>query len=288
MNFRCECCDFTGKTNQSLTRHLNTNKHRDKYAELCSEITNPNNPLLNETMKEVNKRLNFFEKKMNALQEQNEALHEQNRALQEQNKSLHEQNEIQRKQCEFFQSRIQSVEKQLSSFVEKTSHNYRGPIGSIHNGDVNYHIHVNLAKYGTESYPDDLKALTDAIKGVNKAIPSLVKLRHFDPRHPENQNIKIPNKKHNKIQVYDGTRWITEDKRMTIEDKLQEYTNFMDTDEGQEIYNSCSAMIKDKLDKLTNFCDKVHSGDKLNREEQRELKRITGDVENIILDHQKK
>jgi hypothetical protein len=160
--------------------------------------------------------------------------------------------------------------------------------GNNNNNTSHYHIHLDLAKYGTESYPDDTKALTDAIKGVNKAIPSLVKLRHFDPRHPENQNIKIPNKKHNKIQIYDGTRWITEDKRMTIEDKLQEYTNFMDTDEGQEIYNSCSIMIKEKLDRLTNFCDKVHSGDKLNREEQRELKRIRGDVENIILDHQKK
>lgn len=62
----------------------------------------------------------------------------------------------------------------------------------------------------------------------------------------------------------------------------------MDTDEGQQIYDSCSMMIREKLDKLKDFCEKVHSGDKLNRDEQKELRRITGDVENIILDYQQK
>ena len=264
MQHRCEFCDFTAPTKQSYERHLKSKKHTDRLRQYQNDLSLTQsqtlNPYLNEIMRAFNDRMSFFEKKISTMEAENMALKYENKSL---------------------KVRLDTLEKQLETGTN---------IGSIHNGDNNiaYHIHVNPAKYGTESYPDDIKALTDAIKGVNKAIPSLVKLRHFDPRHPENQNIKIPNKKHNKIQIYDGTRWITEDRRMTIEDKLQEYTNFMDTDEGQEIYNSCSLMIKEKLDRLTNFCDKVHSGDKLNREEQRELKRITGDVENIILDHQKK
>jgi hypothetical protein len=46
----------------------------------------------------------------------------------------------------------------------------------------------------------------------------------------------------------------------------------------------CSSVCTRKHDRLMNFCEKVHSCDKLNREELRE---ITCDVENIILEHQK-
>ena len=254
--YKCVCCNYTVSNKQAYERHLNSKKHAERSSTYVEHIKHGD---INDFMEQVKARFDILSTKNIELETRNNEL----------------------------LARIEKLER--DRFMPSSASN-------VHNGNGNnvidnsnhYHIHLSLAKYGTESYPDDVKALTDAIKGVNKAIPSLVKLRHFDPRHPENQNIKIPNKKQNKIQVYDGKRWVTEDKRMTIEDKLQEYTNFMDTDEGQEIYNGCSLMIREKLDKLTNFCEKVHSGDKLNREDSRELKRITGDVENIILDHQKK
>tara|TARA_Y100000389_G_scaffold199182_1_gene237088 strand:- start:404 stop:1144 length:741 start_codon:yes stop_codon:yes gene_type:complete len=202
--------------------------------------------------------------------------------IREDNRLLREDNDVLKKDNFDIKKDNADIREELQVLKEK------GMTYSGNKNCFNNTYHIQVVKYGTESYPDDIRALTDAIKGVNKAIPSLVKLRHFDPRHPENQTIHIPNKKQNRIKIYDGIRWITEDKKLTIEDKLQEFTNFMDSDEGQEIYNSCSLMIKEKLDRLKNFCDKVYSGDKLNREESRELKRITGDIENIILDHQGK
>lgn len=274
MPYRCECCDYTTDTKQNYEKHIKTAKHRKMIQH-------------NERDDIIQSVKNHFDIEFKKLKDENEMLKYANEMLKEDYEAF--KNETKR-EYEAFKNETKKEYEELKRTLEDK--NYINIHGNNIQGDNisnnHYHIHLNLAKYGTESYPDDTKALTDAIKGVNKAIPSLVKLRHFDPRHPENQNIKIPNKKQNKIQVYDGKRWITEDKRMTIEDKLQEFTNFMDTDEGQEIYEGCSMMIREKLDKLTVFCDKVHSGDKLNREEQRELKRITGDVENIILDHQKK
>jgi hypothetical protein len=256
MVYSCDLCDFSCKQRQDFTRHTNSKKHCEniKRTKETYTISLDNNNKFNEIFAMMNKRMEALEKK-------NEELDMKNIKLEQ-------------KICELKDTITQSGQYNDNR--------------TINHGTINNHYHITLTKYGAESFPDDSKALTDAVKGVHKAIPSLIKLKHFDPRHPENNNIKIPNKKQNKIQIYDGTRWITENKKSTIEDKLQEFTNFMDTDEGQEIYNACSLMIREKLDKLRDFCEKVYSGDKLNREEQRELKRITGDVENIILDHQKK
>lgn len=252
MVFTCECCAYSTKLKSDFNKHLNSKKHKDRATIENFQTTN-----INTEMKDIlmimNRRIEALEKKNVELEQKNEEL-----------------------------------EKSIYNMVNVTSSGSYNDNRTINHGTINNHYHITLTKYGTEVYPDDTKALTDAVKGVNKAIPSLIKLKHFDPRHPENSNIKIPNKKQNKIQIYDGTRWITENKKTTIEDKLQEFTNFMDTDEGQEIYDSCSLLIRNKLDKLRDFCEKVYSGDKLNREEQQELKRITGDVENIILDHQKR
>lgn len=256
MVYRCECCDYEGKQRQDLLKHLATKKHITR----ATRINEENKDVLGD-------------------------LKTQMKQCQEEISDLKKQNEILKEQNEYIMS-ILKDHTRLREFGSGTTNVMGNNSGTINN--YHTHVHLSLNKYGTEAYPTDMKALTDAVKGVNKAIPNLVKLRHFDTRYPENQNIMIPNKKLNKIKIYDGTRWITEDKKLTIEDKLQEFTNFMDTDEGQEIYNGCSLMIRDKLDRLMNFCEKVHIGDKLNREEQRELKRITGDVENIILDHQKK
>lgn len=252
MTFHCQCCDYKTTNKYDYNRHLSSKKHKEKLVEFGSSVD----------LMEMMKLMRF---EVDVLKEENVDLKKEIKMLKE------------------------NSEHMMSLLNNQTSGNNNTNVtGNNNNVVFHTHVHVSLNKYGAETYPDDMKALTNAVKGVNKAIPNLVKLRHFDNRHPENQNIMIPNKKQNKIKIYDGTRWITEDKKLTIEEKLQDFTNFMDTDEGQEIYNGCSLMIREKLDTLMNFCDKVHSGDKLNRIEQRELKRITGDVENIILDHQKK
>jgi hypothetical protein len=259
MTHVCEVCKFSSKLKSDYIRHLDSKKHKERIKNMKHECHEGN--IVSDC--DIKKFMLVMQTEISSLKKEIHYLKNENKEL---------------KIC------IEILKKgQVPTTLNDASVNCNN-----YNDNRTIHYHISLNKYGRESYPDDIKALSDAVKGVNKAIPNLVKLRHFDNRHPENQNIMIPNKKQNKIKIYDGTKWITEDKRLTIEDKLQEFTNFMDTDEGQEIYNGCSLMIREKLDRLMNFCDKVHSGDKLNREEQRELRRITGDVENIILDHQKK
>ncbi len=63
--------------------------------------------------------------------------------------------------------------------------------------------------------PSYVKSLID--KGPIHCIPKLLKAIHFDTGHKENLNIKIPNKKMQLAQIFNGTNWEYKDKKATIE-----------------------------------------------------------------------
>lgn len=54
-------------------------------------------------------------------------------------------------------------------------------------------------------------------KGPMNCIPNLLKAIHFDNQHKENLNVKIPNKKMQLAQIFNGTNWEYKDKKTTIE-----------------------------------------------------------------------
>ncbi len=54
-------------------------------------------------------------------------------------------------------------------------------------------------------------------KGPMHCIPNLLKAIHFDTGHKENLNVKIPNKKMQLAQIFNGTNWEYKDKKATIE-----------------------------------------------------------------------
>ena len=54
--------------------------------------------------------------------------------------------------------------------------------------------------------------------GPYKSIPRLIKHLHFNPKHKENQNVKIPNRKEKYAKIYNGNEWEFRDKKETIED----------------------------------------------------------------------
>ena len=60
--------------------------------------------------------------------------------------------------------------------------------------------------------------IQDLIKsGPYDSIPKLLKEIHFHPEHSENLNVKIPNKKLQMAQIFNGVRWEYKDKKETIE-----------------------------------------------------------------------
>tara|TARA_B110000208_G_scaffold189674_1_gene251749 strand:+ start:1046 stop:2041 length:996 start_codon:yes stop_codon:yes gene_type:complete len=89
--------------------------------------------------------------------------------------------------------------------------------GSHNTYTTNYNIVLNqFGKENTDYISNDY--IHSLIKsGPVKSIPRLLKYIHFNPEHKENHNIKIPNKKKNYAQVFNGIDWEYRDKMETIQ-----------------------------------------------------------------------
>ena len=107
--------------------------------------------------------------------------------------------------------------------------------------------------------------------GPMNCIPNLLEYIHFNPKHIENHNIKIPNKKENFAQVYNGDQWEYQDKKQTIE-------NMTDKAFG---------IINEHYDEGTNqYMDKIKN--KIEESEKITVKKIHKDTEIMILNNQNK
>lgn len=126
--YRCECCNFTAKTKQNYEVHLKSKKHINNISK-TKDFTDINvNPDLKHMMDMLNKRMTDIEN--------------QNIAL--------------RKEVESLKTQIQNTDK------NDTTQIHHG------NGDINnYHIHLTLAKY-----PSDTKAFVNAI---SENLPTKIK-----------------------------------------------------------------------------------------------------------------
>ena len=72
-----------------------------------------------------------------------------------------------------------------------------------------------------------------------KAIPELIKHTHFNTEHPENQNIKITNKKEPYIKVRKNNKWELQDKDETITDLIdRQQIHLLDEDVEKKIEES--------------------------------------------------
>ena len=116
--------------------------------------------------------------------------------------------------------------------------------GSITNHNTNsnnvYNItnHIHINNYGSEnrSYLTD-KVMSRLLEKVYNSVPMLIKELHFNPKHPENHNIRYPNKKEKYLLVKrSGGEWSHVDKREFIEELTRKGHGYLeDAYENTEI-----------------------------------------------------
>lgn len=83
-------------------------------------------------------------------------------------------------------------------------------------------ITININAFGNENidYIDD-KAIIQCIEKVYRSIPAMIEKIHFDPKHPENHNIRITNKKMPYASVMgNNQKWETMDRKVAIENMV--------------------------------------------------------------------
>jgi hypothetical protein len=103
---------------------------------------------------------------------------------------------------------INDLRKQVGTLIEK--------VGDTYNTNT-YNIVINPFGKENTSYitKDYIKKIIN--EGPYDSIPKLLEYIHFNPKHKENHNIKITNKKQPYAQIYDGKNWLLKDKKQTID-----------------------------------------------------------------------
>lgn len=143
------------------------------------------------------------------------------------NKDLSEQNYIKALENQIYQLCQEKDEyrKQMDKLITKTDKERKDLIDKV--GVTN--IQININNYGKEN----LEYLTNEYVGQllklpYNAVPQLLKHIHFNPKHPENHNIKIPNKKHKFALIRKGDKWEYRNKKNIIEDMVDTGYNILD------------------------------------------------------------
>ena len=173
---KCTHCDKIYTRNSSLLRHLQTCKEK-KTEEDVQDSMKKLVILLNEQLNEKNNQLNDFKKELTK-----------------------RDNELKKE--------IMKRDKQIDELIKKAG---------ISNSTINVMNNIKLLSYSEtdRSHLTD-KDILKCLKHSNFCIPHLIEKIHFDKKKPENHNVYISNLKNKYVMIYDGSKWICNDREDQI------------------------------------------------------------------------
>lgn len=183
-----------------------------------------------------------------------------------------------RKLREQYQKESDDLRTQVSLLLDRntqittTNHNNNSK-NSTTIGTQNIIINVNAFGNENVDYIDN-KAIIACIGRVYKSIPSLLEKIHFDPKHPENHNIKITNKKLQYASVMgDNQKWKTVDRKDAIDKMVLNGYNILD----EKYAENKDKIQPTKQQNFEGFMSKFESEDK------DVLKQIKTEVDMMVL-----
>ena len=180
--------------------------------------------------------------------------------------------------------------KELKEMVEKllienkaytniTNNNTNNSTNNSNNTTNNMTNNIIIHNYGDE----DTKYITSdfILKLLKnkpaKAIPELIKYTHFNEEHPENQNIKITNKKEPYVKVRKNDKWELQNKEDTITDLIdRQQVHLMDEVIEEKIEEKCSNSEKNNIERCNNL---------YNEEDKGYMKRLYNESELVIINN---
>jgi len=139
---------------------------------------------------------------------------------------LNKQLQDQKEQNNELKVQLKKRDKQIDELIKKAGMTI---------GTQNIQQNIKILAYNNT----DISHLTDkdylkCLKHSNFCIPHLIEQIHFNPQKPENHNIYISNLKNNYVMIYNGNKWmlndreesiqnLIDDKESMIEQKLEEW-----------------------------------------------------------------
>jgi len=146
-------------------------------------------------------------------------------------------------ECSEMKNLLKNTVKKSEKISETNNNN------NHHNTNSNNTIHntININNYGEENTKYITKQfIVDLLKNKPfKAIPELIKHTHFNDEHPENQNIKITNKKEPYVKIMKDNKWELHDRKNTITDLIdQQHVKITDPKVEKKIDYQCTSQEK--------------------------------------------
>ena len=79
----------------------------------------------------------------------------------------------------------------------------------------------------------------------------MIEYTHFNKDHPENQNIKLPNKKQPYVKVLKNDKWVYADRKSTILDLIDEkHCELNDSPLVKHVEDKFSEHLKDRFERF--------------------------------------
>jgi hypothetical protein len=130
--------------------------------------------------------------------------------------------------------RVEDKDKQLSHYAEiitKIAHkpNINTTNNTTNNTTLNTTINFQMNAFGSENISYISKSfLTQLLKIPYSSIPKLLEYIHFNKNYPENQNVKIINRKEKWAQKHNGTEWEFVPKNSLINEMISNGVNILE------------------------------------------------------------
>ena len=111
-------------------------------------------------------------------------------------------------------------------------------------------MYIIINNFGEEQikYISD-KTFKKLLSTPISAIPKLIELKHFNPKHPENHNIKITNIHDKYAKIYKDKKWLTQHKKDVIQELVD--NGFADFEEFKDLNDEqITIKIREKYKKM--------------------------------------
>lgn len=273
------CCNSCGimsfKTNQAYQRHLQTNKHKlrqENTREDLFQCNQCNKWYCGKTGLSHHKNIcNVFPLVLEEPPTQTISIQEILELKMDEMKLAFDKERQEMKNA-FEESMKEQINKILEKHAGGGTTNSNNNTNNIETQNINI---ININAFGNENtdYIDD-KAILACIGRVYKSIPSLLEKIHFDPKHPENHNIKITNKKLPYASVMgNNQKWKTVDRKDAIDTMVTNSYNILD----EKYIENKDKLPIEKQQHFNGFQAKFESEDK------EVMKQIKTEVDMMVL-----
>lgn len=229
----CDVCDITLSSIYTLRKHLKTNLHKRKqnpvrkFSCICGKEYNHRqnlhahrkkceiykNPPVQEDVREPEPVPEPEPVQTHISQEplMDKIVDLEKKLLEEKIDKLQLQHENDQMQLENLKNKLEIAELK-EKFTKVTNNNNNNNNDNSKNKTVNI-TNITVNEFGSEKKEYiSLKKKIQYIKEIYKCIPKYLEELHFNPNHPENQNVKWPNKKEDFCQVIENSKWVYKDK----------------------------------------------------------------------------